>query len=65
MQNLFMFMALFSKHCSGHGVKVSPSSPNLKEMNGQAEKYFGAVMDMARSMLKTSGMEERYWDLTV
>lgn len=34
-------------------------------MNGQAEEYFGIVMDMPHSMLIPSGMEERYLDLTV
>lgn len=46
----------FSKHFGDHGVKVSPSAPYLQEMNGQAERYFGVVVGMAQSVLKTSGV---------
>lgn len=43
---------VFSKYCSDHGVKISPSRPYLNEMNEQAERYLGDVIDMVRSILK-------------
>lgn len=53
------------KRCADHGIKVSTSAPYLQEMDGLAERYFGVVMEMARAMLKTSGMHDQYWNLAV
>lgn len=44
---------------------ASPSASYLKEMNRQAERYIEIVMGMTRSMLKTSGMHDKFWDLPV
>mmetsp|Transcript_3849 Transcript_3849/g.7212 ORF Transcript_3849/g.7212 Transcript_3849/m.7212 type:complete len:125 (-) Transcript_3849:191-565(-) len=32
-----------SRHCSDRGIKVSPSAPYLKEMNGKAENTLGLL----------------------
>lgn len=53
----------FSKHRNNSGGKISLSASYLSTMNGQAEQYFAVVMDMVRAMLKTSGMNEKCWDL--
>lgn len=54
----------FSKHCSDQDINISPSAPYLKEMNGEADRHFGAL-DMVRHMLETSGMDDVYWDMAL
>lgn len=49
----------FLKHCCDQCIKVSPCAPYFQQMNAQAERYFGVVTDMARALLKTSGMDDK------
>lgn len=43
----------FVKYCQDRGIGVSPSGPYLKEMNGQAHRYFDNVMNMTACIDKT------------
>mmetsp|Transcript_43488 Transcript_43488/g.81435 ORF Transcript_43488/g.81435 Transcript_43488/m.81435 type:complete len:151 (+) Transcript_43488:653-1105(+) len=55
----------FAKHCEQSKISISHSSPYLKETNGQAERYFGVIMDMTRAFLKTANMPHKFWPLAV
>lgn len=45
-----------AKHCLDGGIRVSPSATYLKEIDDQAERYFGVVMNMSRVLLEISGL---------
>lgn len=46
-------------------IRVSISAPSLKEMNGQVVRYFGTVMMIARALLTTYVLPEKFWPLAV
>lgn len=61
--NLFMLMICFSiidtviaSGCHHPDIRMPPSVPCLKEADRHAERCSGVYVNMARAMLKTSGM---------
>lgn len=61
---VYMHGAIAMYH-HAHGIRVSPSTPHLKEMNGKTERYFGTVMSPTRALLTTSGLPETFRPLAV
>ena len=50
------------KHfCNQNGIRLLTSSPYTPEQNGRAERKNRTLIEMAKSMLRDSGLEHKYW----
>lgn len=51
----------FSKHVKENGIVHEFSSPYIHEQNGRAEREIRTLVESARSMLISSGIEKKLW----
>lgn len=55
----------FAKYRQDGGIRVSPSAPNLKQMNNQSERCFGIALHITCTLHTSSGLTESCFPLDV
>ena len=55
----------FNKYCEGHGIKRQFSVARTPHQNGVVERKNRSVMEMARTMLNESNLNDKFWGQAV
>ena len=51
----------FNKFCRENGIKRELTVPKTPEQNGVAERSWRTLFEMTRGMLKTAGLDNKWW----
>ena len=51
----------FNEVCRKNGIKQEYSAPSTPQENGNIERVWRTVTEMARSMLETTGLSKQLW----
>ena len=49
------------KYCQDNGIEIQMTTPDTPQSNGKAERYIRTITEMARSMLKASRLDQKFW----
>lgn len=59
------FLGQFSQVCSKHNIRREFSAPYTPEQNGRAERSWGILIKIARSLLAEASLPKQFWSLAL